>query len=159
MPPRQGAGATFPSAATGEKQGQLTCSHDFLDLGPVFPIATGGEGWGGRRASPQHTHHLMTHKEPGQPFFALWGQVTHTHALRLVYSYCCYQVQLHCNDWARYKSYSALQRAANSEKQGQLYKTLHLWRMGSVMHSSYTSMWSPNLGNPMFSSGNINQEH
>lgn len=42
--PRQGAGATFPSAAAGEKQGQLTCSHDLLDLGPVFPIATGGEG-------------------------------------------------------------------------------------------------------------------
>lgn len=41
--PRQGAGATFPSAAAGEKQGQLTCSHDFLDLRPVFPIATGGE--------------------------------------------------------------------------------------------------------------------
>lgn len=109
----------------GKKQGQLTCSHDLLDLGPVFPIATGGEGWGGRRASPQYTHHLMTDKEQGQPFFVLWGQVAHTHALRLVYSHwSSYQVQLHCNDWARYRSYSALQRAANSEREGQLYKTL-----------------------------------
>lgn len=67
----------------------------------------------------------MTDKEQGQPFFVLWGQVAHTHALRLVYSHwSSYQVQLHCNDWARYRSYSALQRAANSEREGQLYKTL-----------------------------------
>ena len=48
MLPRQGTGSAFPSCVGGKGQSQLSK--------PGLPLATGGEGQEGRRASLPHPH-------------------------------------------------------------------------------------------------------